>query len=202
MNLHADGPNLATSSTGIEDAVKSANAVIICRFISLGTPDVGPPGETVYQGAIVEVSSKLKGAAAKRISCSFRVTTFPPEKRETLPQIGSAYVIAGSPTGGDFEIGKVLSATPDNVALVRSIIDNKPVPKSRDSEPKQTGKVPLTTGITREQVTEPLAPVPNPKTPKQLLSSDEPTSSTPWSFIVVLIAAATGLLWLLLKRRS
>jgi hypothetical protein len=30
----------------------------------------------------------------------------------------------------------------------------------------------------------------------------EPTSSTPWSFIVVLIVAAGGLLWLVLKRRS
>lgn len=32
--------------------------------------------------------------------------------------------------------------------------------------------------------------------------SEEPTSSTPWSIIVVLIVAACGLLWLLLKRRS
>ncbi|MCB1212627.1 MAG: hypothetical protein KDK97_25100, partial [Verrucomicrobiales bacterium] len=32
--------------------------------------------------------------------------------------------------------------------------------------------------------------------------SEEPTSSTPWSIIVVLIVAAIGLLWLLLKRRS
>ncbi|MFN0075620.1 MAG: hypothetical protein ACKVY0_04010 [Prosthecobacter sp.] len=31
--------------------------------------------------------------------------------------------------------------------------------------------------------------------------SKEPTSSTPWSIIVVLIVAAGGLLWLLLKRR-
>lgn len=32
--------------------------------------------------------------------------------------------------------------------------------------------------------------------------SEETTSSTPWSIIVVLIVAAIGLLWLLLKRRS
>ncbi len=32
--------------------------------------------------------------------------------------------------------------------------------------------------------------------------SEEPTSSTPWSIIVVLIAAATGLLWLLVKKRK
>jgi hypothetical protein len=32
--------------------------------------------------------------------------------------------------------------------------------------------------------------------------SDEATPSTPWSIVVVMIAAALGLIWLLLKRRS
>jgi hypothetical protein len=32
--------------------------------------------------------------------------------------------------------------------------------------------------------------------------TEEPTSSTPWSIIVVLIVAAIGLLWLLVKKRS
>jgi hypothetical protein len=32
--------------------------------------------------------------------------------------------------------------------------------------------------------------------------SEEPSSSTPWSIIVVLIVAGLGLLWLLLKRRA
>lgn len=32
--------------------------------------------------------------------------------------------------------------------------------------------------------------------------SEEPASSTPWSIVVVLIVAALGLLWLVLKRRS
>lgn len=44
------------------------------------------------------------------------------------------------------------------------------------------------------------------KAPEAKLSvsspSEEPASSTPWSIIVVLIVAASGLLWLLLKRRS
>lgn len=44
-----------------------------------------------------------------------------------------------------------------------------------------------------------------PKTPEAKPTptpSDEPTSSTPWSIIVVLIVAACGLLWLLLKRQT
>lgn len=35
-----------------------------------------------------------------------------------------------------------------------------------------------------------------------LTPSEEPAASTPWSIIVILIVAAMGLLWLLLKRRS
>jgi hypothetical protein len=41
-----------------------------------------------------------------------------------------------------------------------------------------------------------------PANPKSATPSEEPTSSTPWSIIVVLIVAVLGLLWLVLKRRS
>lgn len=43
-----------------------------------------------------------------------------------------------------------------------------------------------------------------PRKPDEVQSdtSGEPTSSTPWSVIVILIMAAIGLLWLVLKRRS
>jgi hypothetical protein len=42
---------------------------------------------------------------------------------------------------------------------------------------------------------------PEPK-PAAMPPSDEATPSTPWSIVVVMIAAALGLIWLLLKRRS
>ena len=38
--------------------------------------------------------------------------------------------------------------------------------------------------------------------PPSMTPSEEPTSSTPWRIIVVLIVAACGLLWLLFKRHS
>lgn len=50
---------------------------------------------------------------------------------------------------------------------------------------------------------QPSAPKKAPETkPDATPTSEEPASSTPWSIIVVLIVAATGLLWLLFKRRS
>lgn len=38
--------------------------------------------------------------------------------------------------------------------------------------------------------------------PGEVASNEEPTSSTPWSIIVVLIVAVIGLLWLLVKKRK
>lgn len=38
--------------------------------------------------------------------------------------------------------------------------------------------------------------------PTTTTPSEEPTSSTPWSIIIVLIVAATGILWLLVKNRQ
>lgn len=56
----------------------------------------------------------------------------------------------------------------------------------------------------------PTVPTVQPKAPTKALEaksksstpSEEPTSSAPWSIIVVLIVAATGLLWLLVKKRN
>jgi hypothetical protein len=45
-------------------------------------------------------------------------------------------------------------------------------------------------------------PKPLTEKPTTPAPSEEPTSSTPWSIIVVLILAATGLLWLLVKKRK
>ena len=70
-----------------------------------------------------------------------------------------------------------------------------------------------TTGTAETQTTEttptPKPPVVQPPAPKNVPTtlttstpSEAPTSSTPWSIIVILIMAATGLLWLLVKKRK
>ena len=65
------------------------------------------------------------------------------------------------------------------------------VPSDAVTYPSQSPKV------------QPPAPkhAPEAKPPK-LTPNEEPTSSTPWSVVAVLIVAATGLLWLLLKNRK
>jgi hypothetical protein len=63
-----------------------------------------------------------------------------------------------------------------------------------DAAHPQSAVKPLLSVQTAKKAPEAKPTVPTPR--------DEPTSSTPWSIIVVLIVAAVGLLWLLLKRRS
>jgi hypothetical protein len=60
-----------------------------------------------------------------------------------------------------------------------------------------------TTGNQPPPVVKPEAPKKAPESrPAAPTPSEEPASSTPWSIIVVLIVAAIGLLWLLLKGRK
>jgi hypothetical protein len=72
-----------------------------------------------------------------------------------------------------------------------------PKPPSWDA-PTQSSSEPVPSNLAS-----PKSPIPKTAPDaKQPPTSEEPTSSTQWSVIVVLILAAGGLLWLLLKRRS
>jgi hypothetical protein len=106
----------------------------------------------------------------------------------------------------------VRRGTPEDLDRLRNLIKARPylaatiegelrhsaifqAAREPDSDPKATIAPPLV----QPQTLPKKAPStePPPSTP-----SEEPTSSTPWSVIVVLIVAATGLLWLLVKNRK
>jgi hypothetical protein len=98
---------------------------------------------------------------------------------------------------------------------LETINTDKPQPSSLQMM-KLTALWPLALGSSPNDAPKQTAPVVNPPpsvqspAPKQApeakptapTPSEEPTSSTPWSIIVVLIVAATGLLWLLVKNRK
>jgi hypothetical protein len=48
----------------------------------------------------------------------------------------------------------------------------------------------------------PPTPKKSPEAKPGQTPTEEPTSSTPWSIIILLIVAVTGLLWLLVKKRK
>ena len=67
--------------------------------------------------------------------------------------------------------------------------------------PSSVVKVPVVDAPPKTAV-QPPTPQKAPETKLILPPSEEPQSSTPWSIIDVLIVAATGLLWLLVKKRE
>lgn len=73
---------------------------------------------------------------------------------------------------------------------------SKPTINPSESQPTRSSVPPLLSAHPAS-VKKAAEAKPAPTTP-----SEEPTSSTPWSVIVVLIVAAGGLLWLLLKNRK
>jgi hypothetical protein len=158
----------------------------------------------VYADAQLSLIRPIKGSnEAKVVSCSLSLTTFPPELKEELPKLGVEYIAVGEPGKSRFVIAKLLEASDENVKLISELF----------SATLKEVKSPLqsTVQLATNQLPpkEPALPIVQPSAPAKAPSpsptsapSDEPASSTPWSIIVVLIVAAGGLLWLLLKRRS
>lgn len=72
-----------------------------------------------------------------------------------------------------------------------------------ESPPNASSNVRETLSPGPKQGVQPPTPKKAPEAkPTTLTPSEEPPTSTPWSIIVVLIVAATGLLWLLVKKRK
>jgi hypothetical protein len=76
-------------------------------------------------------------------------------------------------------------------AAFAALQKSEPQSEKSSNKPPTTGTLPIVKP----------APPPNASEAKPVAASEAPTSSTPWSVIVVLIVAATGLLWLLVKKR-
>jgi len=99
---------------------------------------------------------------------------------ESNPQLLDKALINTSATSGSASSSPNGDATEPPVPQASRIQANPPTLSVQSSSPKKAPEVKPTTS-----------------TP-----SEEPTSSTPWSVVAVLIVAATGLLWLLVKKRK
>jgi hypothetical protein len=84
--------------------------------------------------------------------------------------------------------------------LVKDIIGNLRDEKYT-GQSKKNVQVPPSPTMTPPTV-QPPAPKQAPEAMPVSTQSEEPTSSTPWSIIVVLVVVVNGLLWLLLKKRK
>lgn len=142
-----------------------------------------------------------------------------------LPRVGSiALASAGSDKEGVLAVNytdrriaevlpKVLSRYADNpqqTNFIQKLVSGKAKKEHIDwCEAQGLTPAKVVADIPSETSPPPSSPNLQPSPPKKApeakptpTPSEDPASSTPWSIIVVLIVAALGLLWLLLKRRS
>jgi hypothetical protein len=99
--------------------------------------------------------------------------------------------------------GERLKGETPKVELKRSSL-----PKTPSASPLPVGEVSTqqpptkqTPSVTFSSNVKP-SPTPKAAVAKAVTTNEEPTSSTPWSVVTVLIIAAIGLLWLILKKRK
>ena len=122
--------------------------------------------------------------------------------REDVAKLLEEY-IASNPPANDGTLPSLRNNFPNLIEGATRVIatirntDKPAAPSSPQSDPfaqpTPTPKPP--------PVVQPPAPKKAPEA-KTVTPSEEPTSPTPWSIIVVLIVAAIGLLWLLVKKRK
>lgn len=190
---------LPTSAANIEVATNAAQSVMVCRLTDLGWLDFRGPSVSAYDEAKFEVIATLKGEPITKFVCSLVILASPLNANEKAPVVGENYVVIGDNKEGKFTLQKFLAATPENIAKVQHILSNSEL-KINASDTSATKALPERShpGISLPKASEKTLEA---KSTTQA-PSERPTSSTPWSIIVVVIVAALCLLWLLLKRRS
>ena len=144
-----------------------------------------------YPNVFIEILSSMNTKYPWMIHMSFSWNVDDDDKRDESwgksnnpkPPSGLMLVSLDSPTGKIYELK-------DTYAHLI---------KEQEELDRRLGQVRGADGHLINPPTPPKAPEAKPT---QATPSEEPTSSAPWSIIVVLIVAATGLLWLLVKKRK
>lgn len=167
--------------------IEEAQDVFVCRLVKEGVIDVGPIATNYYSGAEFEVQSTLRGEVSKRLVTTFLVRAFPPDKAETTPKLGEAYIVIGHTTGNSFELRKLVPATAANLQEVYKLLGKK-YPDASEVGPPITPKE--VSSITN-------TPTPNQLYPTSAIEKHERDWRLVWC---VVIFGAVGMLWLAIRR--
>ena len=131
-------------------------------------------------------------------STDYVLAEFPLEEAPSaLPIRGKPYLMMGSSGDGQFFITKAVDPTAENLDIVLKVIRKRGLALNNEPTDPTSGEgKPISTPFLLAQLQK--------KTP--VVEQDDTVgkdlqASTPWS-LIALIAAAIGLLWLLLKRRA
>ena len=183
----------------LEETAQEAEGVCIAEFVNLGWADVGSPGASFYSDAVLKISRGLVPGKFSTMGCTYSVQIVPTSSNEKAPVLGKTYLMIGGFGGGKFAIKKMVEPTPANVALVEQVLRARGIEIGPDIKPPLDGNGGDNTNHQPVQtdVASPVGQAAN-ATP----TGEESPSPALWTLIVVLIMAALGLLWSLLKRRS
>lgn len=107
-----------------EDAVKTADLIVVGRLTDLGLPQTDAPGEIYYENAKLEITRTLKGnSETYTIPISFSVQKISPTAAEKEPEKGQEYLFFIKKNGDSRLKGvKILPATESNLSNVTNLI--------------------------------------------------------------------------------
>jgi hypothetical protein len=203
LSADAQQPTTAGSSIDLASAASSGTAACVATFESHGYRSLGATGVTEYLGCRVTVRHNLLKDSEAVKSVALRVVAQLTGEREYLPELGVPYLLIGANQSNQMDVQKIVSPTASNIQAVIQILER------RGLRVEAIGETELESLLVSASKSAPPMPSPtNGVTVKTAPTALEkihvarkgPTSSPPWS-IVVLIVAAIGLLWLLVKKR-
>ncbi len=188
----------------VDEMARYSEAFCIATFEQLGRPSLGAPGETFYTNARIRVVRNIRAGPFEAKTCSFSEQAFPPgsgEPSESTPNIGQPYLMIGDIVNGELRIGKLADPTSENVELVKQVLRERGVELFVPPNTQEPSELDSSKTI-RKMVLDAPTKASEPPQSASPETEEEPASSTPWLVLAMLIVAATGLLWLLLKNRK
>ena len=101
------------------DAAKECDLIVLARFITLGSLNLGPLGVTMFEGASLATTKTPKG----NVSGSIKVMYSIQDLKEEQPKIGKDYIcFIKAYKSGDLENIKIIIATDDAVGKVTDLL--------------------------------------------------------------------------------
>lgn len=198
----ASHPREIGSSLGLEAVADNAGIFCIASFEFEGKLGLGSAGYYDLTQALIKLEHNLLDGDLQTTSCDYVMeSTFPlKDAASALPIRGKPYLMIGSLQGRQFSISKAVDPSKENLDIVLKVIRKRGLQLNSEGEtdPATQEAKPISTPFLLEQLKKKTPEAkPTPTTP-----SVESAPPTPWSIIVVLIVAATGVLCLLMKKRK
>lgn len=111
----------------IEIAIKESTDIVVAAFTKLGFGGPDADAESFYEQAEIKIITALKGTLSGNIPVSYTIQWYPGNIKETIPVIGTQYIMFIQKLGPqENRIKKILPATDEKVSSVKALIVAQP----------------------------------------------------------------------------